>query len=454
MSELESLASTALKKAESGGASQAEAFVLKSRIRSVYVENSVPRVADDKSEAGLGLKICFNKRIGFSSGTVNEKSIEEIVKEALRIARATKEDPYFESLPAGRKISGQLQDVFCKETVETSLEDVFVKVMSIVKTAEEYHKVKVPLGLIRLADYSMYVTNSLGVQFHHQGTMVFLHFTAKATAEGKAGEGIEKKWSTSISKIDFEEVGSSIAEKALATLKAEPFREKLNLTAIIDPVELNGLLSAVEFATNSEQVNKGRSPWIEKLGVKVAGEKFTLLDDGRYPGGIRSALADDEGVETGKKTIIDKGVLKSYIYDSYNAYIADTKSTGNAYRRGTRSIEGAFTSPANCAYSTMIVKPGNKNLDDIISQIDKGVLIETFASPEVNPITGGFGCEVRNATVIEKGQLTRHVKHALLIGNMYEALQNIFDIGKNAETVENAALPPIAFSEVTLVGQK
>jgi len=159
-------------------------------------------------------------------------------------------------------------------------------------------------------------------------------------------------------------------------------------------------------------------------------------------------------VETSRKTIIDGGKLQSYIYDSYNANIAGVKATGNGFRRGTRSIEGAFAFPTACTYANMIVKPGNKSLEDIISRIDRGILIETFASPEVNPITGGFGCEVRDATLIEDGQLTRHVKHALLTGNMYEALKNVFDIGEERKMVENTVLPPIAFSNLTLVGQK
>jgi len=249
-------------------------------------------------------------------------------------------------------------------------------------------------------------------------------------------------------------MGNSIAEKALATLKAESFKDEWNVTAVIASTELEGLLSAVEFATNSENVNKKRSPWINQLGAKVASEKITVWDDGRHPGGIRSALADDEGVETAKKTIIDRGKLQSFIYDSYNANIAGVKATGNGFRRGTRSIEGSFASPTACAYSNMVIKPGNKSLDAIISQIDRGVLIEAFASPEVNPITGGFGCEVRDATLIENGKLTKHVKHALLTGNIYEALKNVFDIGEEAKIVENTVLPSIAFSDVTLVGQK
>lgn len=455
MSTLDSLASSVLTKAEKGGASQAEAFILDSHIRSIYIEDGAPRLADDKLERGLGLKACIRKRIGFSSGVINNiKSAEEIVDEALSIAKTTKEDPDFQSLPSGGEVSGEIKDVFCEETAEITTEETVARTMTAVRVAEKNEGVKVPLGLLRLAKYSLQVSNSLGVRLHHKGTMMFLHFAAKATRGENVGEGVEKAWSTKISSIDFERIGNSIAEKALKTLEADAFRGELKGIAVIDPVETAGLLTSVKFATSSEQINKGRSPWSKKIGTKVASQEFTIIDDGTYPGGIKSAVADDEGVKTTKKPIIGNGVLRSYIYDSYNANIAGVKATGNGFRRKTRSVEGAFASPVNCSYSNMTVKLGNKSREEIISQIDKGVLVERFASPEVNPITGGFGCEVRNATLIEGGQLTRHVKHALLTGNMYEHLRNVVGIGNDVKIVGDIILPTIAFSGATLIGQK
>jgi PmbA protein len=454
MSQLDSLSLRTLKKAEKLGADQAEVFVIDAHTRSVYIESSKPRVADDKSETGMGLKVCMGRHVGFASGTIDKKASDEIVKEALSIARTTEEDPNFKSLPNGKKLSGRVEGVYSEETASITDEALVAKAMNAVKAAEKPKNVKVPLGLIRLVDYRLSVVNSLGVNFNHKGTMVFAHFRSKAAKGDKAGEGIEKAWSTNVAAINFEKMGENAAEKALRTLKAESYREEKKIVAVIAPVELEGMLYPVMFGTNSEQVNKKRSPWASKLGEKVASESLTVWDDGRYSGGIRSALADDEGVETAKKTIIEKGVLQSFIYDSYNASIAGTKATGNAFRRGTRGLEASFSLPAACAYSNMVVKPGNKSLDNLIAGIDNGVLIEAFASPEVNPITGGFGCEIRDATLIEKGSLTKPVKHALLTGNMYEALHNIVAVGSGSKVVENTVLPPMAFSDVMLVGQK
>jgi PmbA protein len=454
MSTLSSLAKTALKKAEKAGATQAEAFVLDSHIRSVYIEGSSPRLADDKTEKGLGIRAFVQKRVGFSSGIVsNATSAEQVVDEALSIAKTTKEDPSFLSLPHGGHISGEIRDVFSKETSEMTSEEIVVAAMTAVKAAEKNKDVKLPLGMVRVAEYSFQVSNSLGVDFSHKGTMIFLYFTAKATRGDVAGEGVEKAWSTKFSTIDFERIGTSIAEKALRTLESKAFKGKMEGTAVIDPVETAGLLDSIQFATSAEQVNKGRSPWSGKIGAEVASQQVTIVDDGTLPGGIRSAVADDEGVKTTRKPIISNGVLKSYIYDSYNANIAGVKPSGNGFRRGTRSIEGTFMFPINCAYSNMVVEPSKQSREQMIRKIDKGILIERFASPEVNPVTGGFGCEVRDATLIEGGQLGNHIKHALLIGNIYEQLKNVVSIGNDVKFVGDTVLPTMAFSGITLIGQ-
>lgn len=455
MSTLSSLAKTALKRAEKAGATQAEAFVLDSHIRSVYIEGSLPRLVDDKTEKGIGIRAFVQKRVGFSSGVVsNAESAEQVVDEALSIAKTTKEDPSFLSLPQGGNISGEIRDVFCEETSQMTSEEIVAAAMTAVKAAEKNKGVKLPLGMIRLAEYSFQVSNSLGVDFSHKGTMIFLYFTAKATRGDVAGEGVEKRWSTKFSTIDFERVGTSIAKKALRTLESKAFKGKMEGIAVIDPVETAGLLDSIQFATSAEQVNKGRSPWSGKIGAEVANQHVTIVDDGTLPSGIRSAVADDEGVKTTRKPIISNGVLKSYIYDSYNANIAGVKPSGNGFRRGTRSIEGTFMFPINCAYSNMVVEPSKQSREQMIGKIDKGVLIERFASPEVNPITGGFGCEVRDATLIEGGQLGNHIKHALLIGNIYEQLKNVVSIGNDVKFVGDTVLPTMAFSGTTLIGQE
>jgi len=148
-------------------------------------------------------------------------------------------------------------------------------------------------GLIRTNIFEFHVMNSLGVDFSHKATNVFVHFLAKKNM----GEGIIKRYSTSLSNIDWKGAGIELYENTMLASKAKPFKGSMKLDAIIEPMELAGMLTAVLAAVNGENINRRRSPWINKIGEKVASEKLTIVDDGRMKGGIRSALADDEGYQ-------------------------------------------------------------------------------------------------------------------------------------------------------------
>jgi len=445
----------ALKLASRQGADQVEVFTAYTRTRNIYVENGVPHLSTNNVSIGIGLKCAIGKRVGFAASTIfSKKDIEKVVRECISIAKVSPEDPNFKSLPDPRKPSGTVKNVYDKELVEVEESKLLKSVDNIVKTAETGGKVKVLNGLLRLGEFAFHVTNSLGVDQNHKGTLVFLHFSAKASEDGRVGEGVEKAYSTTLKNIDFEKFGSELRRKTLTALKAEPYKGKEEIPVIIVPVELQGLFeSTVAFAISGEHVNKRRSPWKDKLNEKVASEALTIVDDGRMPGGILSALIDDEGVPTGTKTIVNKGVLKSFIHDTYNAYIADTESTGNGYRRFARTVEEIFSRPVSCTISNMEVKPGDKDLENMINEIDRGCLIEKFAAPYADPFTGTFGLEIRCATLIENGSLGKPIRHALLSGNFYEAIKKILMIGKEQELVENMKLPPIAFEKLELIGQ-
>ena len=445
----------AIRMASNQGADQVEVFTAYTRTRNIYVENSIPHLSTNNVSIGLGLKCAIGKHVGFAASTIfSDKDVEKVVDECISIAKVSPEDPNFQALPVPRKPSGTVENVYDEELVETEERELLNVVDRLIKTAESKDNVKVLNGLLRIGDFTFHVANSLGVDQSHKGTLVFLHFSAKASENGRVGEGVEKAYSTTLKNLDFEKIGNELQRKTLTTLRAEPYKGKEEMPVIIVPVELQGLFeSTVAFAISGEHVNKQRSPWKDKLNSEVASKTLTVIDDGRMPGGILSALIDDEGVPTATKKIIENGILRNFIYDTYNAYIADTESTGNGYRRPTRTVEEIFMRPVNCAVSNIEIKPGNKNLEEMISEIDNGCLIEKFAAPFADPFTGTFGLEIRSATLIKNGSLEKPIRHALLSGNFYEALKNILIIGREQELIENMKIPPIAFEKLELIGQ-
>ena len=434
--------------AEKSGAQQVEAFTIDVKMINAYVEGGKMNVITNNEWIGIGIRTVIDKRVSFVSGIYNkEEDIENLIRTGIKLAKLSPKDEKFKSLPEPRQITGNIEDVYDEELEYLEPSTLWEYSNEIIMNAEK-NGVRVMNGLIRVNIFKFNVMNSLGVDFSHKGTTVFIHFSAKKDT----GEGVIKKYATSLKEIAWDAIGKELLDKTLISARARPYHGKSELEVIIDPMELQGLLRGALQAANGENINRKRSPWIGKLNQKIASEDLTIIDDGRMRGGLRSALADDEGVPTTSKPIIEKGILKNYYYDHYNAGIANTEPTGNGFRRGISSIENAHTTIPRCTLSNVKVLPSNKSLDDLVTEVDKGVIIKKFAYPEVDFITGNFGLEVRSAVLVENGSIGDSIKHALLVGNIYEALNNISGIGRELFKVENFVLPYIRFRGIQLVG--
>jgi PmbA protein len=285
--------------------------------------------------------------------------------------------------------------------------------------------------------------------------VTFGFFTAKSEEGGNVGEGVQRCWSREIGSIDFGALGEKLNSQAMSVLKAKPFKEKWeDVVGILTPSEGSEMMyQLVAASVSGENVNKRRSPWADKMGEKVASEALTIYDNGLSEKGLLGSIVDDEGVPTQKTTILENGVLQSYLFDSYNANQVELQPTGNGIRRTPRELAGRFAIAAVCAGTTMEIQPSSKSVDDLISEIKRGVYIEHFAYPLVDSMTGAFSNEVRNARIIENGELGDQIKYALWVGNLFDSIKGDLQLANNLEVHDKKIVPSIAFPGTELVGQ-
>ncbi len=439
---------------EREGASQAEAYVIRARTSSVYIDDNIPKVVDAKEELGVGLKFILGSQIGFTSSTLLSESMEDVVSRAKSMARMSSEDPMFSSLPDPEKPTVAHDRFFDSETADAHSSVLVDKAMNLVKVATA-DSITVPNGVLRASSIEFQVQNSLGVDTGSKSTMVFGFFTAKADGSDSVGEGVQRCWSRRLDDIDFENIGEKLRTQAADVLKAKALREKWeDAVAVLAPSEGSQMFgSLIGFATSAENVNRRRSPWTDKVGDRVAHKSLTIVDNGLSELGLLSAAVDDEGVPMQNTKIIEKGVLKSYIFDSYNAEQVGLKSTGNGMRRNPRDAQGSFMMPTGCGPTTLEIPEGTKTIDDIIGEVKRGVYVEHFAWPQVDPLSGAFSNEMRNAQLIENGELTTKIKYGLLVGNLFEAIGRELVIGSELEVHSRHVMPAIAMSGIEIVGQ-
>jgi PmbA protein len=440
--------------AEKSGATQAEAYAVQAKIVNTYIDDALPKIGGTVFEFGIGLKYIIGKRIGFTSSTLAQETPHDVVERAKSLANASNEDVRFVSLPEPKKVSGSSDKFYDADSAAADSLYLLEKAMEVVKGASA-HNVTVPNGSLRTSSIEYHIKNSLGVDAGSKGTITFGFFTAKSTNGDTVGEGVQRCWGRQIDAIDFHAIGEKMRSQALSVIKAKPFKENWkDAIAVLAPSEGSEMIySLVAFAVSGENVNRRASPWTDKVGERLASENLTIVDNGLSDRGLLSGVVDDEGVPTQRTTILDKGVLQSYLFDSYNANQLDLASTGNGMRRTARELAGRFSIPSTCAGTTMEVKPGSKSVDDIISEIKQGVYIEHFAYPLVDPLSGTFSNEIRNARIIKDGELGEPIKHVLWVGNLYESIKGNVLIANDPEVHDKRVIPTIAFPNTEIVGQ-
>jgi len=455
------LADDAVKKALVSGAQAAEAFAMTYRTKSVYIEQDVPKVAEDRSEAGIGLKVAVGKRVAFTSASLEgQKDVRTATSFAMKTVKMVPEDPDFPGFTS-YKVMGKVEKTHDAKTADASVEELVEMALGMTAAAKVRKDVTVPKGIFRVQDYELRVVNSEGAEGSHRGTLVFIYFTAKSGTKTKAGEGIIKSLGVSLSQQDFQAIGERLGARSVENLEASALRERIAGTVVMDPLDLGEMMiQTVGAAVNAEDVRRKRSPWQDKKGQSVASETVNIADMPRLPAGLSSCAVDDEGNPTADRPLVVNGILRDLVHDHYNAALLGGKG-GNAFRRAVATIEGAYARPAQCSISNLVVEPGTQSLDEIVESVQNGVYVEKLAAPEVNQFSGAFALEVRNAAIINRGELRNHVKFALLVGNMFEGLKNVAATGRELRPSHGfltatgcCYLPPMAFNGFELVGQK
>jgi TldD protein len=221
-----------------------------------------------------------------------------------------------------------------------------------------------------------------------------------------------------------EDVAASAARKALALLDAVDAP-----TGRMPVVVGNGfggvlLHEAVGHGLEADAVQKRASIYAGKLGQRVAEPFVTAYDDGAREGEWGSDGIDDEGTPTQRTTVIEDGVLTSYLYDLLRASKDGVASTGNGRRESFRHI------PVPRMTNTYF-GPGDATPENLIAGVEKGLYAVSFGGGQVEPATGDFVFGVSEGYLIENGKVTAPVRGATLIGNGLEALAAVDGIASD-----------------------
>ncbi|MFN4132423.1 MAG: TldD/PmbA family protein [Caldimicrobium sp.] len=206
----------------------------------------------------------------------------------------------------------------------------------------------------------------------------------------------------------------------LALLMLSARKVKAGVMPVILSGEAGGTMihEAVGHGLEADHAEEGLSIYSEKRGEKVASPLITVIDDPTIPNLYGSYAIDDEGVPGERVVLIEKGILKNFLYDRYSALKYNKTSNGHGRREDFRHL------PIPRMSNTFIA-PGEDKVEDIINSIKEGILVRKMGGGEVNPLTGDFVFEVVEGYYIDRGEIAYPIKGATLVGNGPKVLESI-----------------------------
>lgn len=276
--------------------------------------------------------------------------------------------------------------------------------------------------------------------------------------EGYIAPGYGMGFEAYESKIDIEKCAVAAAETAVLMLHAD------ECPAGRVPVVIAGgfggviLHEACVHGLEATAVAKGNSVFCGKLGMKIASDRVTAVDDGTLLGAWGTTSIDDEGNPTQRNVLIENGILKSYLVDRLGSRIMNHPMTGSSRRED-------YTYAPTSRMNNTFFAGGNDDDEEMIKTMPEGLFATKMGGGSVNPFTGEFCFKVAEGYWVKNGIIVRPVKGATLVGKGAEVLLKIDRVGKK-EWLEpgmcgsqsgmvptTVGQPQIRVSEITVGGK-
>ncbi len=447
--EILSLAERAVRCALNEGADEAEVFVYQGLSTQVSIERGQIAKTSRVIDKGLGSRIILKKSVGFSYTNMleEEKAVNDTVSKALSFAKASKPDKDWHGLPV-KKSFPSVKGTYDSRIEELDSEELVKACSTMLDVATMVDKRVFPVeGGAGVGTSCVAVANSNDIAVTDQGTLINCTLATIA----KDGDEVtpvcfEFDFERSYD-VDPEWVGREAARLAVSALKAKKMETGIK-NVIFNQFALQQLLHfTLVNAVNAEYVQRNQSALKDRVGKKVASDKLTIFDDGLLEGGIRTGKFDGEGVPQQKTLIIEKGVLRGFIYDNYTARKEGKESTGNGSRAGYLSTPDVDT-------TNFHILPGPRSANELMKEVDDGLIVQSVqGAHSSNPASGEFSVVAAPSWRIKNGEVAYAVRGAMIAGDVFQLLKNVSVLANNERKIGEVVAPWVLAENVRVIGK-
>jgi PmbA protein len=294
------------------------------------------------------------------------------------------------------------------------------------------------------------VASTRGIEVEAEESFCFAYVEVLAGRDEERQTGFGYTTGREPGELQPEKAGEEGAVKARALLGAQPCATG-NYTVVFDREVAAALIGSIAQALSAESVQKGRSVFAGRLGDAVGSRLLTIWDDGLALDGMSTSPFDGEGMPQQTTTLVEAGVLRSFLHNSYTARkdSATGYSTGNGVRGSYRTLPGVGA-------TNLIVSPGAGSLEDLCRRVGNGLYVQSVAGLHsgVNPISGEISVGVTGC-LIEAGRLSRPVREVTIATDFTGLLGSVSDIGGDERWVPlrgSVKTPSFAARDIAVSG--
>jgi PmbA protein len=445
--DLRDVAQDLVARALAAGARAADAVVGESDGLEVAVRlGEIERVKRAR-ERRVGLRVFVGDSTAIvSSADVSADALAELARDACALARATAPDPHA-GLPDPADLAAAPPDLDLYDPAIERLEPPAALAMA--REAEAAAMGEAPeITNSEGAECSagggqMGYASSLGFAGGYAAASASLVAVPVATRNGAMQRDSWYTTSRKLAALDAPAaVGREAARRALRRLGGRQV-PTCECPVVFDPETAASLLRHLAGAIAGPALYRRASFLLDRLGEQIASPTVTVVDDALRPAGLASRPFDGEGVASRRLTIVDRGVLQSYLLDSYSARRLGLRPTGHA----ARSAGDAPT----VASTNFHLAPGPHTPEAIVASIPRGLYVTELIGFGVNHVTGDYS-RGASGLWIENGECTHPVEEVTIAGNLLDMLRDIEMIGNDLVFRSATSSPTVKIGRMTVAG--
>jgi PmbA protein len=426
------------------GADSAEVLLETGRQLSIEVRNGEMETIQESSSHGAGFRVFREGKMGFAhSNDLSDESLNEAIRSAVEFAGHMTPDEH-NILPKDQGVT-EVEGLFDPDLGSASMDEKIAMITRLEELAMADPRITLSNGAgYGEGEGATYLANSNGLakSYRSSGCNLGVSVVAeKGDQKSSGGEYCSRRFYSDL--LSPEEIAGEAARSAWEMLDPRMVRTQ-RAPVVFDPDVAGSLLGGILGAINGERVLQGASFLADGVGKKIASDLLTIIDDGTLPKGLASAPFDGEGVPTQKRTIVESGVLRGFLYNTMVASRAGVESTGNASRGGFSSLPGIGP-------HAFYVSAGEMDPEEIVGRTTSGLYLKSVTGYGINPVNGDFSGGAQGFW-IENGRLAFPVMGLTIAASADEMLNGIDMMGNDLDLNRTMTAPTFRIREMQIGG--